>query len=204
METTERILLAAQELFHKFGIKRVTMDDIAKHLGMSKKTIYQHFKDKDDLVMSKTSYDLEIRKKDIDQIYNSSENAIDEMIKAMSYISDLFRQMNPMVFYDLQKYHPSAWQRFRAFKEENIINLVERNLKRGITEGFYRADLNVKIISRLRAESIEMAMRQEIYPSTEFNPTEVQVQLLDHYLHGITTIKGHKLINNYKQITEED
>jgi TetR/AcrR family transcriptional regulator, cholesterol catabolism regulator len=204
LEPKERILTAAQELFHRYGIKSVTMDDIARHLGMSKKTIYQHFRDKDELVLCKTNYDLGLRECQMEDIFNSAENAIDELIKAMSYVSQLFQQMNPTVFYDMQKYHSEAWEKFRTFKQENIIKMVERNLLRGISEGLYRKELNVKIVSRIRAEQVEMSMRPDIFPPPEFNITEVQLQMLDHYLHGISTLKGHRLINKYKEITEEE
>jgi TetR/AcrR family transcriptional regulator, cholesterol catabolism regulator len=204
LEAKDRILKAAQDLFHKYGIRSITMDDIARHLGMSKKTIYRFFRDKDSLVLHKVMYDLESRREEIDSIHGQAENAVDELIRAMSYMSEMFRQMNPVVFYDMQKYHPTAWEQFRIFKEKHIMSMIERNLNRGIKESLYRKEIDIRVISRLRLEEVEMAMKMDVFPPGEFNIAEVQVQLLDHFLHGITTLKGHRLINKYKQLSEEE
>lgn len=204
LETKERIISGAQELFHKYGIRTVTMDDIAKHLGMSKKTIYKYFKDKDDLVITKTINFLEQRARQIEEFQAKAENAIEEMFMSMKATSDLFKQMSPTLFYDMQKQHPAAWQKFREFKEVSIAGRIERNLKRGIEEGLYRKDIHIQTMSRLRCEEIELPMYKDVYDSTKFNITEVQQQILDHFLHGIATLKGHRLINKYKQIQEEE
>ena len=82
--------------------------------------------------------------------------------------------------------------------------MVENNLRRGIKEGLYRPDINIKVLAKLRIEQVELAMNPAVFPPAKFNIGDVQVTLLDHFLHGITTLKGHKLINKYKQIKEED
>lgn len=204
IDIKDRIIQASIELFHKYGIKSVTMDDIAKHLGMSKKTLYQHFKDKDDLVTTKTLHDLETRIKQVDEIFKNSADAVEELMESMKYIAEIFKDMNPRVFYDMQKYHAEAWQKFREFKDKVIVGMIERNLNRGVQEGLFRPDINIPILGRLRVEEIEMAMKEEVFPSSAFSITDVQVQLTDHFLHGITTLKGHKLINRYRHLIEEE
>jgi TetR/AcrR family transcriptional regulator, cholesterol catabolism regulator len=204
METQERIELAAHELFYRFGIKSVTMDDIAKHLSMSKKTIYTFYEDKDQIVNELFKKDLNDRECRFEQIAKDSKNAIDEILMLMKYMGEMFSGMNPNLFYDMQKYHPEAWSYFKAFKEEKIIKMVIENLKKGIEQGLYRKDMDIRIIAKLRVEQVEMAFNPKIFPQDKFQPVQVQMQLLDHFLHGISTIKGHKLINKYKQLIEEE
>ena len=204
MTSEQRILEGSMELFKRYGIKGVTMDDIAKHLGISKKTIYFSYEDKDALVTELITLQLDSHIKAFDEIEALSKNAIDEIIGMMKHMGAEFSGINPNMFYDMQKYHPQAWIKFRVFKEDYIYKCVIKNLEKGQEQGFYRLDLNQKILAKLRLEQIEMAFNPVVFPPDKFNLSQVQVEILDHYLHGICTIKGHKLINKYKQIHEED
>lgn len=180
------------------------MDDIAKHLGMSKKTIYQFFSDKGDVVKSLLEKELVCNECEFKDIAGKSSNSIEEILQMMKHMQLMFSKMNPNLFYDLQKYHPESWQLFRSFKEKFIMEQVERNLIRGIEEGFYRKDINIKVIAKLRIEEVELAMSPHAFPPDKFQIADVQTSLLDHFLHGIVTIKGHKLINKYKQLNEDE
>ncbi len=204
MKKDERILEAAGELFFRHGIKSITMDAIASHLGMSKRTIYINYEDKHALVKALTRQELAIQENELEDIRRESKNSIDEIMRAMSCAGKIFGKINPTVFYDLQKFHPEAWKQFRAFKELKMQTFIEENLKRGIKQGLYRKDLKIKILAKFRIEQVEMGFNPVIFPSAKFNLTEVQLVLLDHFLHGITTLKGHKLINKYKQVTEDE
>lgn len=203
-QTRQRILEATQELFFRHGIKSITMDDVAAHLGMSKKTIYTSFTDKNDLVTGLAEMELECQRTDLDAIHKKAENAIDEILKIMNMLSRSFSKMNPNLFYDLQKFHPAAWKKFREFKEKKLRGFIEENLKLGIKQHLYRKDLNIKILARLRMAEVEIAFDPSVFQPDQFNVKEVQLELINHFLHGITTLKGHKLINKYKHITEEE
>lgn len=203
-ETRERILHAAHELFYKYGIRSITMDDIAKHLSVSKKTIYRYFKEKDKIVYACCANDLNNHYNDCEQIFNESKDAVHEIIGVMKHVSEMFSRMNPNLFFDLQKFHPDSWKVYRSFKEQRMMAMVENNLRRGTKEGLYRPDINIKVLARLRIEEVELAMNPVVFPPGKFNLKDIQVTLLDHFLHGITTLKGHKLINRYKQIREEE
>lgn len=204
METKDRVLQGAEELFFKYGIKSVTMDDIAKHLSISKKTIYQFYSDKNEIVDTLMRLKLEEDKVSIQQIHLESENVITEVFGLMKHMSQMFSKLNPNVFYDLQKYHPEAWKLFNAFKEECMEAMVENAIKKGAKEGLVRADINTKIIARLRMEEIQLGFNATVFPPDKYKIIDVQLELLDHFLHGICTLKGHKLINKYKQVTEEE
>jgi AcrR family transcriptional regulator len=204
METKDRVLQGAEELFFKYGIKSVTMDDIAKHLSISKKTIYQFYSDKNEIVDTLMKLKLADDKIAIQQIHTESENVITEVFGLMKHMSQMFSKMNPNLFYDLQKYHPDSWKLFNQFKEDCIESMVETAIKNGVKDGLVRADINTKIIARLRMEEIQLGFNAQVFPPDKFKIVDVQLELLDHFLHGICTLKGHKLINKYKQVTEEE
>ncbi len=204
MDTKSKILNGAEELFFKYGIKSVTMEDIAKHLGISKKTIYQFYSDKNELVEIFMAERLKENEHECRLIAKNATNVIEIFFALMEHLGVMFSNMNPKLFYDLQKYHPTTWKLFKQFKEGFIELMVQDSLKRGMKEGFVRKDINTKIIARLRMEEVEMGFNPELFPPNKFKIIDVQLALLDHFLHGVCTLKGHKLINKHKQVTEEE
>jgi len=180
------------------------MDDIAHKLGMSKKTIYQYYADKNAILSSLMISELKSQIREMQEIRKNSENSIDEMLQSMSCMSKNFSKMNPTLFYDLQKYHSSAWGHFKNFKEKELTGFVEENLRRGIKSELYRKDLKVKTLARLRLEEVELGFNTEAFPHEQFNISEVQVALLEHFLYGVVTLKGYKLINKYRKIQDEE
>lgn len=203
-EIEERILKETGAMFFRHGIRTITMDDIAAKLGISKKTIYRHYNDKGALVKSFTDLELKIQEKDMAEIQKESKDAINEMLNLMSHLENFFNKVNPAVFYDLQKYHPDSWNSFKIFKEKCVIGFVEDNLKRGIQQELYRKNLKIKIIARLRIEEVEMGFHPSVFPPEIFNIADVQLALIDHFLYGIVTLKGFKLIEKYRKITKKN
>jgi AcrR family transcriptional regulator len=203
MSQTERIVSGSEELFLKAGIKSVTMDDIATHLGMSKKTIYQFFKDKNELVFALVKKKLKDDEEQVAAIISQSGNVIEEMINMMKCSEEIFSRINPIVIHDLQKYHPEAWKQFQDFKSGVLVHTLEQLLSKGIKQGYIRPDIDVKILARMRVAQVEMGFNAAIFPLAEFNTWKVQQQLLEHFNYGICTLKGYKLLNQYKNIIEE-
>ncbi|HXB13745.1 MAG TPA: TetR/AcrR family transcriptional regulator [Bacteroidia bacterium] len=199
MSVKKQILDAAEELFFHYGIKTITMDDIAKHLGMSKRTIYENFPTKDDIIDTLMKNHLEHNVDMCNNRTGESKNAIEEIIFMMEDLRDMFSRMNPRILFDLKKFHPKAWQQFKSFKNEFLIKTISDNIKRGIAEGVYRKKLNVDVLARMRIEQVEMAWNPEIFPSGKYELKDVQLAVLEHFLYGITNIKGHKLIEKYKK-----
>jgi AcrR family transcriptional regulator len=203
MSQKVRIIEGGEELFLKAGIKSVTMDDIARHLGMSKKTIYQFFKDKNELVTALVTKKLKEDEEEMIEYINKSSNVIEEMINMTKCSEDMFSRINPIVIHDMQKYHPDAWKVFQQFKNEVLINTLEELLTKGIKQGYIRPEIDVKIIARMRVNTVELGFNTTIFPIAEFNTWKVQVQFLDHFNYGICTLKGYKLLNQYRNIKEE-
>ncbi len=201
MPVKERILKTAFDLFWRYGVKSVTMDDIAKELGISKKTIYQHFSDKDAIVAEVIEIELDCEKKDIERMEGEANDPIDEVIRTSDYMRANLATMNPALLYDLKKYHPLAWDLFQKHKHEHIIHSIKRNLTKGIELSLYRNDINVDVLARMRIELIEMAFDTTIYPPQQFGMIEIQIQFIHHFLRGILTENGFKLYNTYIEKT---
>jgi len=203
MGQTERIIQGGEELFLHAGIKSVTMDDIARHLGMSKKTIYHFFSDKNELVIALVKKKLEEDECQIQSIIQNSENVIEEMINMMKCSEEIFSRINPIVIHDMQKYHPDAWAEFQKFKANVLVKTLEQLLTKGIRQGFIRPDADVKILAKMRVNQVEMGFNTSIFPVAEFSTWKVQYQLLEHFNYGICTLEGHKLLDQYKNVIND-
>lgn len=199
LEIKDRIQAKAEELFMRYGIRSVSMDDIAAQLGMSKKTLYQYFDDKDKLVDAVVDAELNKGQCDCAVCLQQSEDAVEEIFFTMEQIADQFRNMNPMVLYDLEKFHPASFQKFLKHKNEFLLDVIRKNIERGITEGLFRPEINVDIISRFRLESMMIAFNMTIFPPRKYNLAEVTQEIIEHYLYGLATLKGHKLILKYNE-----
>ncbi len=179
------------------------MDDIARHIGMSKKTIYQFFKDKNELVIALIKKKLKEDEDQMTEIIEKSTTVIEEMINMMKCSEEIFSRINPIVIHDLQKYHPDAWKQFQNFKSQVLVQTLEQLLNKGIQQGYIRPEIDVRIIARMRVSQIEFGFNSAIFPIAEFNTWTVQQQFNEHFNYGICTLKGYKLLNQYKNIHDE-
>jgi AcrR family transcriptional regulator len=198
-QTRDKILQGALELFLKYGIRSVSMDDIARHLSISKKTIYQYFVDKDDIVTQATANHMVHTKTDFDNLTRMSKNALDELMRIQMFMRKNMQDMNPSLLFDLKKYHNKAWAAWIDHKNKDIRESVVRNLKQGIEEGLYRSNLNPEILAVLRIESIQWLYDSPILAGEKYKIVDIQTQMLDHFMYGLLTEKGRKLYEKYKQ-----
>ena len=199
MEAQERILQKATDLFVRYGIRSVTMDEIAIQLGISKKTIYQFYADKNELVNAVIEQYLSHNKDCCDRDRVDAKNAVHELFLAMQMVQDMFENMNVSMLYDLEKYHPKAYQKFEKYKYEFLHKVIRENIERGIEEELYRDDFDKNIITAIRLENMLLPFNQALFPKSKYSLVQVQQQLMEHYLFGIASIKGHKLILKYKE-----
>lgn len=194
-----RIRDQALQLFIQYGARSVSMDDIAAAVGSSKKTIYQYYHDKDNLVEDAINAILINNCKECQSYVKMAENAIHEGFLAIGQTAQLFRNMNPVLMNDLKKYHPKVYKKFTDYKGEFIYQLITDNIKRGIEEGLYREDINVMVLARFRVESIIIPFLPDFYNKVPDRLFEVQEELFYFFLHGMATPKGQKLIERYKK-----
>ena len=198
MEAKERIIKEAKGLFFRVGIRSVTMDDIAAQVGMSKKTLYQHFADKDELVDNLVDGEIGLMQNETMACINSSANAIEEIFISMDMANRHFTKMNPMLLFDLHKFHFKSFQKFMDHKNTFLIKVITDNLKRGIEEGLYRADTRVDIIAKYRLQMLMLPFDMEAYPPMQYNLMDVSNAMIENFLYGLATERGYQLIEKYK------
>lgn len=205
MEIRTYIINEADQLFSQFGFKSVTMDDIAKHLGISKKTIYQHFADKNDLVNVLMEARFEIHDCEMKAYADKAKDAVEEVFLGLEDMNEWLKTLNPKLFYDLQKYYPAAWLKFKEFKEKNLKISVANNLTRGVDEGIYRSDINIPILTELRMEHTQLIFSQyDHYAKSKYGIIQVMMEVTQHFLYGIVNEKGKELIEKYKKQAFKD
>lgn len=181
----------------RYGIRSITMDEIATSLGISKKTIYQFFTDKDELVSAVIEQEIDKNEAECAQFRDDAENAVREIFLAVEDLDELLRYTNPLVLYDLEKYHPKAFRRIKEFKYQFLHGAMTENLRRGIEEGLYRGDINRDIVAKSRIEASFLVFNPDLFPHSKYSMSEVNFQLAILFLYGVATDKGRQLIEQY-------
>lgn len=198
-DTGIRIREKARDLFMQFGLRSVSMDDIATGLGMSKKTIYQYYADKDELILAVIQEEIQRTQTTCEQDRGKSLNAIHELFLAMDMVVEMFSSMNPSLLFDMQKYHPRAFLHFQKHKNDYVYGMIRENVVRGIKEELYRPEIHVDIISRYRLETMMLPFHPDFHSKLKFNLGEVEEEFIIHFLFGMASPKGYKLIQKYQQ-----
>jgi len=197
MEVGEKIIKRASELMMQFGIRTVTMDDISRDLGISKKTIYQYFKDKKELVNRITSLHLQIEEEHFVSTVNQSENSVHELMLVSQCLRESMKDMKLGLMNELQKFYPVAWLKYEDFKQGVMRDSIIRVIERGKAEGYFRKEVDPFLIATMRIEQVQSFIMMNLYPKEKYTLYNVQMQLFDHFIHGLFTIEGHKLFNQY-------
>ena len=196
LETKEKITRKALQIFKKLGIKSVSMDDLARELGMSKKTIYQHFKDKRELVSESMEYEMDMDREACLKVFEQNDNAVQQMINISSYVQSNLEGINPAVLYDIEKYYPNCWTKFKEYSESFVLKSVKFNLEKGIAEGDYRSDIDIHKVASIYVYLVDSFTNSEFLARTGGNVTEIQQHIIQYHLHAICTEKG---LTYYKQ-----
>jgi TetR/AcrR family transcriptional regulator, cholesterol catabolism regulator len=194
----DRILKKARELMFQTGVKHMTMDDLANQLGISKKTIYQYYKDKDALVSSVVENDLANHALICDQSMQKADNAVHEIFLLMTVLQELFSSMNPLTLFEIEKYYPLAFEKIKNHKDDYIFSMISANLEKGIAEGLYRKDVDVTILSKYRLETSLIPFNIHVFHPSKFDMLKVNLQIIEHFVYGVATLEGHKLMDTYK------
>ncbi|MEO8174533.1 MAG: TetR/AcrR family transcriptional regulator [Sediminibacterium sp.] len=190
----DRIQQKAKELFMRYGFRSVTMDEIAGQLGISKKTVYQFFEDKDSLVEAVMQKEMNYMHDNCLTQMQEAGNAIEEIFRDMDCMEVVIDSMNPQIIYDLEKFYPKTYEQFKKHKQNFLLDVIKKNLRRGIEEGLYREDINIDIVSRFRLESSFLAFNQDVFPFGKYHLLQLSNEIYFLYMHGIVTAKGKKII----------
>ena len=186
-------------LYKTYGIKSITMDDVAHELGISKKTLYQYFSDKSELVSEAVTYEFQIKQemfalRDCDKM-----NAMEELLHYYMIQVKMILEYNPGFVYDLRKYYPTIYENYIRIKREKILDSVVRNLKKGKEEGFFRNELNEDIISRLTLMRIEGMLHSGLFTNEEMMSPKVFTEIFNYHVYGIVTEKGRRYFEENKE-----
>lgn len=199
IDTGERIKQKAGDLFMQYGLRSVSMDDIANGLGISKKTIYQFFADKDELVDAFITEKINHNQACCELDKDAAENAVHEIFLAIDMMMEIMSSMNPALLFEMQKYHPAAFEKFYKHKNDYLYTVIRNNIIRGIKEELFRPDINVDVIARFRVESMMLPFQPDFHTKTKFVLFEIEEELLMHYLFGLVSEKGYQLTLHYQQ-----
>jgi AcrR family transcriptional regulator len=190
-----------RDLFVKYGIKSLTMDDIARQLGISKKTLYISFANKRDLVKKVMEYQISTVQCEVENECIEGENAIDELMGIGRKVNEGLSDAHPSIMFDIQKYYPQAWRVLMNHKEEFVFNKMLTNLKRGMSEGLYRDNLNPEVITKAFMVMTEAMMSNQLAIPGKFNFQELHLELMRYHIRGIANGKGREYL---KQKFKED
>ncbi len=192
-----QILECAKQMFFKRGIKPVTLDDIAKHLRISKKTLYVYFKNKDELVNSLFVSHLEIHRAAVERVHEQAKDVIEELLHIMYHSSEMVNEINPGLFDDLRAYYPKAWKYFEKFKQEYILERLIQSFEKGQKQGLIRKNVNLKLVAYMRLQQIDLLMRADFLREINTTVFDTHKEITEFFIYGIATDKGIALMNKY-------
>lgn len=183
----------------QYGVRSVTMDEIALQMGVSKKTIYQYYADKDELVDA-VMVDIITHNQDCclkDRL--SAKDAIHEVFLAIDMMQEMFQNMNPVILFELEKYYPKSFEKFKQHKYSFLYKVLKENIERGIAEELYRSEIDTDILIKVRLETMMLPFNQLLFPKNKYSLVKVETELTTHFLFGLATVKGYRLITKYQQ-----
>jgi TetR/AcrR family transcriptional regulator, cholesterol catabolism regulator len=190
-------------LFFRMGIKKVKMDTLAKRMKISKRTIYESFRDKETLITEAIDYmqreQNEINKK----ILNESENTIEAVMELLKNGSALVAKISPLYFQDLRRLYPKIWNEKIKQSKTHSYKIIHSLLKKGISEGIYRKDINEEIISLILIEQLYMLSDPHLFPGKKFHLAEVYENIILTMTRGLLTARGLKLLDKYLDHSEK-
>lgn len=202
MEIRERLIAESCMLFMKHGLRSVSMDDIAKHLAVSKRTIYDNFKDKDELIYTVLELHRENMKLFKKEITTKYTNFFEIIFNILYFAIQHFKQINVSFFYDLKKYHPKIWNKFNEDDKE-IIETTVNLIIMGQNQELIRKDINVEIVSIIFNSQLKAISNDEIFPPDKYPLEEIFKNIIVNFARGIATDKGILIIDqliNEKEI----
>jgi AcrR family transcriptional regulator len=195
MELKERIVEEATLLFFRNGIKSVTMSDIANHLGISKRTLYENFVDKETLLEECLHTNVCEAKREMEKLIASSENVIDAMMRIYEKQLNDIHKINRSTVYDLMKYHPQLYKKIDREQREERMSAFYPLFEKGVAQGLVRSDTNFEILSWLLKAQFKILMDSDFIPVDKFSVQQFVEAIILNFTRGIATAEGNKIID---------
>jgi len=199
----KNIILKATELFMKLGFKSVTMDDIAKEMGISKKTIYTHFNNKETIIGVVTDHVFETMCEDIDAICDLNQNPIQELYAIKKRVMQYMQKEKASPTYQLQKYYPAIYNNIKQRQFSYMQQCVVKNLNRGLEQDLYRQNIEVQFVARIYFNGITGIKEESLFPHTMYEGETLYEMYLEYHLRGIVTPKGRNILNQMIQSNQD-
>ena len=197
------IFIRVIELFKKYGVKSVTMDDIARELGISKKTLYQIVKDKRELVNKIMDFEFDSNYNCFKQIKEKELNAIDELFEVNKYMMTQLKFHSHSFEYDLKKYYPDIYERIHKKKLDVMYASVVENINKGKEEGLYRSELKGELIGKLYVARMVNVQDDDFLTLDDFISPEVFKEYFVYHIRGLANKKGIRhLEKNINQLDQ--
>ncbi|MBC8489652.1 MAG: TetR/AcrR family transcriptional regulator [Bacteroidetes bacterium] len=193
------IIEGAYNIFAENGIRNVSMDDISRSLGISKKTLYRCVENKIDLIRKVFAYvkdQIFIR---MEEMKKMDMNAIDVLLEMSKIANIKHYNINPVISFELQKFYPQVYKEYFDSKKELIINYIKNNIEKGIKEGLYRQDLNKEVIAHLYFQKIEDIHKTDFFKSENFSFETVFKVMFENHIRGISNQKGIEYFERQKE-----
>lgn len=198
MTLKDKIINQSQDLFLHMGFRATTMDDIAAQLGISKKTLYETFDNKSELIYEVITQYLDEAQSSCMEINASSRDALDEVTQMLLFHSDRLKKIRPSSLMELQKFYPEAYQLFLNFTSNFVKNNIKQNIERGQAEGYYRKDANAELLAKHRVEFLTFTLFDMNHNKTVADTLAQNLEVTNNFLLGLMTDKGREVFNNYK------
>jgi len=197
MEIRERIIKEAFTLFIKYGIRGVTMDQIACELGISKRTLYENFEDKNTLLINGIEHFRKIKHSEAVDMLKNCDNVVESLYFIGRHGEEFRKKVNPLFFEDIRKFYPEIHSKITDKSLDKEYPLMETMFRKGITEGVFKKELNSELIAAFWHQVMTIFMNEEMFPRERYTQKELLLNLIIPYLKGISTDKGQKLIEKY-------
>ncbi len=200
--TKEKLIQKSMILFLKYGIKSVSMDDISRELGISKKTIYTFVDNKRELVKIVIQSLIKTEEAICKNIQKDATNALDEMLKISRHVIQFLEQMTPSFTYDLQKYYKDSWKLIQDEHFSFFENMVKKNIATGKKENLYRSNIDPEIVAKLYIGKSLLISNEDVFPNSKYDKVTLFKEMILGHLHGIASDKGLKLLkkNEHKYV----
>jgi AcrR family transcriptional regulator len=199
MDYQQKIIEEASVMFRTYGIRAVTMDMLAGRLGISKRTIYEVFSDKDELLKGVLKWMAQKQREVMSKVFSESENVIEAIFKMLDLMSDHFQKMAPAFQMDIRRFHRDLVNNQEELRDLPYYSNNSEILLRGIKEGVFRDDINIEITNKCLLEVARMSNDNEVFPPDDFMNKDVVRNFYINYLRGISTQKGLDYINRYEK-----
>ncbi len=199
----QQIIEHAGRIFTRHGVRSVTMDELCGEMGISKKTLYIHFANKEELVSEVMNTLLKNTMESIYFLMEGASNSIEGFCEIANHVFEIMSRISPSMIHEIKKYYPKVWEDVQKFKKMSIENMAYENLKKGVVEGLYRSDINIDLVNRFYLTIILNMNDEELFPQTTTNPGAVYQGFINYHIRSIATEEGYEIYKKYNESKDQ-